>query len=87
MSALLESASSLPRNTILQGDCLRHLPQLPAASVDFILTDPPYLVNYRSRDGQSRCRCVSTAWLRRLRMFLPPPPKRTSNLLRCRSSW
>ena len=26
---------------------------LPWASVDFILTDPPYLVNYRDRSGRS----------------------------------
>jgi site-specific DNA-methyltransferase (adenine-specific) len=26
---------------------------LPWASVDFILTDPPYLVNYRDRTGRS----------------------------------
>jgi hypothetical protein len=32
-----------PRNTILQGDCLQILPQLAAGSVQFILTDPPYI--------------------------------------------
>src|SRR5262245_39507413 len=34
---------------IYQGDCLDLLPELSAESVDFILTDPPYLVNYRGR--------------------------------------
>jgi predicted methyltransferase len=33
--------SGAPRNTILHGDCLDVLPQLPAGSVDFVLTDPP----------------------------------------------
>ena len=35
----------VPRNTILQGDCLQILPQLAAGSVDFVLTDPPYLAS------------------------------------------
>ena len=41
------------RNTILHGDCIRVLPQLDAGSVDFVLTDPPYLVRYKDRSGRS----------------------------------
>jgi site-specific DNA-methyltransferase (adenine-specific) len=37
---------------------------LPDASVDFILTDPPYLVNYRSRDGRRVQNDNATAWLK-----------------------
>lgn len=38
--------------TIHHGDCLEVLPILPSESVDFVLTDPPYLVGYRGRwDG------------------------------------
>ena len=33
-------------NTIIHGDCVHALAQLDTASVDFVLTDPPYLVNY-----------------------------------------
>ncbi len=40
-------------NRILCGDCVEVMRQLPDESVDFVLTDPPYLVNYRSRDGRS----------------------------------
>ncbi len=37
------------------GDCLQLLPSFPAGSVDFVLTDPPYLVNDRGRwDGERR---------------------------------
>ena len=32
---------------IYHDDCRCILPALPAESVDFVLTDPPYLVNYR----------------------------------------
>ena len=38
--------------TIVHGDCLAVMPTMPAGSVDFILTDPPYLVGYEGRwDG------------------------------------
>jgi site-specific DNA-methyltransferase (adenine-specific) len=35
------------------GDCIDVMAYMPTASVDFILTDPPYLVNYRDRSGRS----------------------------------
>jgi len=38
---------------VIHGDCLQVLPTLPAQSVDFVLTDPPYLVRYRDRSGRS----------------------------------
>jgi DNA modification methylase len=41
------------RNTILNADCLQLLPQLPAESVHFILTDPPYITRYKARDGRT----------------------------------
>ena len=52
------------RNTIINGDCLQTLPQLPAKSVQFILTDPPYLVSYKSRDGRSVPNDDNAAWLK-----------------------
>ncbi len=39
-------------NRVLVGDCTHVMKQIPTESVDFILTDPPYLVNYRSKDGR-----------------------------------
>lgn len=40
---------------IFHDDCLNVLPSLPSNSVDFVLTDPPYLVGYRGRwDGEKR---------------------------------
>ena len=39
------------RNTIINGDCLDILPQLSPSSVDFILTDPPYITRYKSREA------------------------------------
>jgi site-specific DNA-methyltransferase (adenine-specific) len=51
-------------NTIIHGDCVQMLETLGAASVDFVLTDPPYLVNYRARDGRTIVNDANTEWLR-----------------------
>src|SRR5271155_1835642 len=50
-------------NTILHGDCTRLLAELDAESVDFVLTDPPYLVSYRDRSGRSIANDDNDAWL------------------------
>ena len=49
---------------ILQGDCLNILPTLPARSVDFILTDPPYITRYKSRDGRTVPNDDNDRWLK-----------------------
>ena len=51
------------QNTLLNGDCLDVLPQLPAHSADLVLTDPPYLVNYKDRSGRSIANDVRDDWL------------------------
>jgi adenine-specific DNA-methyltransferase len=55
--------TSAPRSTILHGDCVKLMDTLPAGSVDFILTDPPYLVNYRPRNGQRVANDNGAEWL------------------------
>jgi site-specific DNA-methyltransferase (adenine-specific) len=40
--------------TIWHGDCEGILPTLPGESIDFVLTDPPYLVNYTGRWDSDR---------------------------------
>src|SRR5260370_17178288 len=56
--------SSLPVNSILHGDCIQVMRQMTANSVDLILTDPPYLVNYRDRDGRSIQNDAKADWLK-----------------------
>jgi len=43
----------LPTDQIVQGDCVEVLKNLPDSTVDLVVTDPPYLVNYRDRSGRS----------------------------------
>jgi site-specific DNA-methyltransferase (adenine-specific) len=51
------------RNTIIQGDCIAAMASMPARSVDFILTDPPYLVRYKDRSGRSLANDDNADWL------------------------
>lgn len=59
----VSGAPSAPRNTILHGDCVTLMETIPDNSVDFILTDPPYLVNYRPRSGQRVANDNGNEWL------------------------
>jgi len=56
-------APALPANAVLQGDCIAVMATLPAASVDLVLTDPPYLVNYRDRAGRKVANDNNPAWV------------------------
>lgn len=47
------SAASLPLNRILCGDSVELMRSFPERSIDLAVTDPPYLVRYRDRDGRS----------------------------------
>jgi DNA modification methylase len=51
-------------NQILHGDCIDVMRQMPANSGDFILTDPPYLVNYRDRTGRTIQNDADESWLK-----------------------
>jgi adenine-specific DNA-methyltransferase len=39
-------------NRIITGDCIEVMQEMTDASVDCVVTDPPYLVNYTSSDGR-----------------------------------
>jgi len=51
-------------NGVTHGDCIEVMRRMRWASVDFILTDPPYLVNYRDRSGRSIANDNDDAWLK-----------------------
>ena len=51
-------------NAIIHGDCVTGMRNLAPASVDFVLTDPPYLVDYQSRDGRKVANDRNDEWLR-----------------------
>lgn len=53
-------------NKIIHGDCVRVMRDMPDNSINLIVTDPPYLVNYRDREGRGVANddWKRTAWLR-----------------------
>jgi adenine-specific DNA-methyltransferase len=52
------------RNDVACGDCIDVMRSMPWACVDFILTDPPYLVNYRDRSGRRVANDDNDTWLK-----------------------
>jgi DNA modification methylase len=54
----------IPTNSITLGDCVTGMRNLPSASVEFVLTDPPYLVDYRDREGRTVANDRNGEWLR-----------------------
>jgi site-specific DNA-methyltransferase (adenine-specific) len=56
--------TTTPRNTVLNADCISAMQTFKAGSVDFILTDPPYITYYRGRDGRTVANDDNARWLK-----------------------
>lgn len=56
--------STTMNNTVLQGDCTEWMRRMDQNSVDFILTDPPYITRYRGRDGRTVANDDNARWLK-----------------------
>lgn len=48
---------------LILGDCLSVLQEIDDESVDLVVTDPPYLVNYTDRSGRSIANDVRSDWI------------------------
>jgi site-specific DNA-methyltransferase (adenine-specific) len=64
MTTSVQKRPSSFTNRIVQGDCIQVMRQMAPESADFILTDPPYLVNYRDRSNRTIQNDASAAWLK-----------------------
>jgi site-specific DNA-methyltransferase (adenine-specific) len=51
-------------NSVTCGDCIDVMAHLPGSCIDFVLTDPPYLVRYRDRSGRRVINDDNDAWLK-----------------------
>jgi site-specific DNA-methyltransferase (adenine-specific) len=49
---------------IIHGDCTQVLRTVPDASANLVVTDPPYITRYRSRDGRSVINDDNDGWLK-----------------------
>jgi len=64
-SVQIKQIGSRPQaNTVLRGDCIEVMQHVRSFSVDFVLTDPPYLAHYCSRDGRRVANDGDAAWLK-----------------------
>jgi site-specific DNA-methyltransferase (adenine-specific) len=54
---------SVQESRLLHGDCIEIMRTVPDGSVDLIVTDPPYLVRYKSRDGRTIQNDDHDGWL------------------------
>ena len=55
----------LPKDVVLQGDCVAHMAAMPEGSVDMIFADPPYNLQLKGqlhRPDNSRVVAVDDAW-------------------------
>lgn len=59
-----EQAKPPPFPALHCGDCVEIMRSMRAGSVDFILTDPPYLARYNDRSGRSIQNDDRDAWLK-----------------------
>jgi DNA modification methylase len=50
-------------DTVMLGDCVGLMGRLEAESVDFVLTDPPYITHYRDRSGRTVTNDDNDRWL------------------------
>ena len=50
-------------DNVTRGDCVEVMKDMRSGSVDLILTDPPYLVNYRDRSGRQVKNDDNADWL------------------------
>jgi len=48
---------------LVLGDCIEVMRAMPDNAIDFILTDPPYLVNYKDRTGRTIANDIKGDWL------------------------
>ncbi len=50
-------------NSVVHSDCIEVMRTMRAESIDFVLTDPPYLVSYRDRADRSIQNDQNDAWM------------------------
>ena len=63
-ASTLTTANAANLNTVMHGDCVSIMRGMQPASVDFIITDPPYITRYCPRDGRKVANDDNAQWLK-----------------------
>ena len=53
MTSTFTATDAANLNTVLHGDCVQLMRPMPSASIDFIITDPPFITRYADHSGRS----------------------------------
>ncbi len=64
MTTAINLSTQQPIDTVIHGDCIDIMGGMETGSADMILTDPPYITRYRSRDGQTVQNDDNDRWLK-----------------------
>jgi site-specific DNA-methyltransferase (adenine-specific) len=51
-------------NRVMHGDCVDIMGRMRPASIDFVITDPPYITRYCARDGSKVANDDNARWLK-----------------------
>jgi adenine-specific DNA-methyltransferase len=64
MTSTFAATDAANLNTVLHGDCVQIMRGMQPASIDFIITDPPYITRYADRSGRSVANDDNAQWLK-----------------------
>jgi adenine-specific DNA-methyltransferase len=51
-------------NTVMHGNCVEIMSGMQSGSIDFVITDPPYITRYCARDGRTVANDDNARWLK-----------------------
>jgi len=60
----MTGSANTPRNLIINANCIDAMRTFDRGSVDFILTDPPYVTRFRDRQGRAVANDDNGRWRR-----------------------
>jgi len=63
-TSTLTATNAANRNTVLHGDCVEIMNRMQPGSVDFVITDPPYITRYADRAGRTVANDDNARWLK-----------------------
>jgi adenine-specific DNA-methyltransferase len=63
-ASTLTTANAADLNSVLHGDCVEIMRGMQPGSVDFVITDPPYITRYADRSGRTVTNDDNHRWLK-----------------------
>jgi DNA modification methylase len=60
----LTTHSAANLNTVMHGNCVEIMSGMQSGSIDFVITDPPYITRYCARDGRTVANDDNALWLK-----------------------